>query len=96
MQNYCVPIVIDGGGQREIVVHEESGFRFSNLEELKAFSVRVIADRELCQRMAEQAFQRSQLFNQDVFRSNVESLLNQVELDLLGRDILPGPGCSVH
>lgn len=96
MQNYCVPIVIDGGGQREIVVHEASGFRFSNLEELKAFSVRVIADRELCQQMAEQAFQRSQLFNQDVFRSNVECLLNQVELDLLGRDILPGPGCSVH
>lgn len=26
MQNYCVPIVIDGGGQKEIVEHGVSGF----------------------------------------------------------------------
>ena len=28
MQNYCVPIVIDGGGQREIVEHGDSGLGF--------------------------------------------------------------------
>ncbi len=41
MQNCCVPIVIDGGGQREIVEHGDSGFRFSTLEELRTFSLTV-------------------------------------------------------
>jgi GT2 family glycosyltransferase/glycosyltransferase involved in cell wall biosynthesis len=96
MQNYCVPIVIDGGGQREIVEHEESGFRFSTLEQLSDFSMSVIDDREHCQSMAERAFQRSQLFNHDVFRGNVDRLLDEVEVQLLGRDILPGAGTNVH
>jgi GT2 family glycosyltransferase len=96
MQNYCVPIVIDGGGQREIVEHGDSGFRFSTLEQLAELSISVMENPEHCQKIAEQAFVRSQLFNQDVFRSNVERLLNQVEVDLLGRDVLPGAGLSVN
>ena len=96
MQNFCVPIVIDGGGQREIVEHEESGFRFSTLEQLSDFSMCVIDDRERCQSMAERAFQRSHLFNHDVFRGNVERLLDEVEVQLMGRDMLPGAETSVH
>jgi len=88
MQNYCVPIVIDGGGQREIVQHGDSGFRFSTLEELKSFSLALIGDRERCQRMAEQAFDRSQLFSQEVFKAKFQQLLDDVELELLGRDSL--------
>jgi len=89
MQNYCVPIVIDGGGQREIVQHGDSGFRFSTLEELKSVSLAIIGDKEMCQRMAEQAFSRSQLFSQEVFKDKFQQLLDDVELELLGRDSLP-------
>lgn len=92
MQNYCVPIVIDGGGQREIVEHGDSGFRFSTLEELKAFSLTVMVDKELCRRMGERAYQRSHLFNQAVFKDKLEELLDDVERELLGRDVLAGSG----
>jgi len=40
MQNYCVPVVIDGGGQREIVEHGISGFRFTSKEELKSYTLK--------------------------------------------------------
>ena len=92
MQNYCVPIVIDGGGQREIVVSEKSGFRFSNLEQLRDFTARLLIDDALLREMAQEAFERSKVFNHEVFTRSVESLLHDVELQLLGVDQLPGPG----
>ena len=88
MQNYCVPIVIDGGGQREIVEQGESGYRFSKLEQLRDFSLTTMGDKQLCQSMANKAFQRSQLFDQTVFKLKLESLLEEVEASLLGRDAL--------
>jgi glycosyltransferase involved in cell wall biosynthesis len=90
MQNCCVPIVIDGGGQREIVEHGESGFRFSNLEELKTLSLSIMVDPERRLRMAERAYERSHLFSLPVFREKLEHLLDGIELELLGRDKLPG------
>ncbi|MEZ5503751.1 MAG: glycosyltransferase [Halioglobus sp.] len=92
MQNYCVPIVIDGGGQREIVEHGESGYRFANLAELRSLTLSVMTDPQRRRQMAERAFQRSQLFSQAVFRGRVEKLLDEVECELLGRDVLPGAG----
>ena len=91
MQNYCVPIVIDGGGQREIVVNEKSGFRFENLQQLVEFTARLLIDDALLKGMAQQAFDRSKVFNHEVFTASVESLLHDVELQLLGVDQLPGP-----
>ncbi len=90
MQNYCVPIVIDGGGQKEIVEHGDSGFRFSTLNELMAFSLTVMGDRAQCCRMAERAYKRSHLFSHSVFKEHLETLLAEAELQLLGHDILPG------
>ncbi len=90
MQNSCVPIVIDGGGQREIVEHGDCGYRFSTLEELQSFSLTVIEDGELRQRMAQSAFRRSHLFSREVFKEKLDKLLDEIELELLGRDLLPG------
>jgi len=94
MQNYCVPVVIDGGGQREIVEHGQSGFRFSTLEELAGITLDLLRDGALRRRMAEQAFERSKLFDHNVFRANLETLLDAAELELLGQDRLPGPGAQ--
>lgn len=92
MQNCCVPIVIDGGGQREIVEHGASGFRFSTLEQLKELSLSIMTDPARRREMAEQAYARSHLFSLPVFRQKLERLLDDVELELLGRDRLPGAG----
>jgi GT2 family glycosyltransferase len=90
MQNCCVPIVIDGGGQREIVEHGESGFRFSTLEELKTFSLSIMGDADRRLAMAKRAYDRSHLFSITVFREKLERLLDEIELELLGREKLPG------
>lgn len=90
MQNCCVPIVIDGGGQREIVENGDCGFRFTTLDELQSFSLIVMGNPEQRRRMAARAFQRSQLFSREVFKEKLDKLLDEVELELLGRDWLPG------
>jgi len=96
MQNYCVPVVIDGGGQREIVEHGQSGFRFTTLAELASITLDLVRDDALRRRMAEQAFQRSRLFDHNVFRDKLDSLLDAAEAELLGQDKLPGPGARVE
>ncbi len=69
MQNRCVPIVINGGGQREIVEHGKSGFRFDTLTELCLHTQRVIEDGSLMERLAAGAFARSQLFSRESFEN---------------------------
>lgn len=63
----CVPIVVNKGGQREIVEHEVSGFLWNTLEELKQHSTRVARDEQLRLRMAEAARARAQKFSTERF-----------------------------
>lgn len=91
MQNYCVPIVIDGGGQREIVQHRQSGFRFATLEELKRYTLRLLKDDQERSALAQRAYERSHCFNRDVFRGEMDKFLEKVDLELLGEDILQPP-----
>ena len=88
MQNYCLPIVIDGGGQREIVEHEVCGFRFTSVQELQAFTLRMVDDEVLRKQLVFKAYERSHLFNYEVFKSGVESIFSEVEALLLGQDVL--------
>ncbi|MGB1142169.1 MAG: glycosyltransferase, partial [Halioglobus sp.] len=89
MQNCCVPVVIDGGGQREIVVHGECGYRFGDLEELKSHTLKVMTDPDLRLSMARSALERSKLFGMEVFKEQLFTLLDQVDAELMGRDLLP-------
>src|SRR5205823_13739270 len=71
MQNGCAPIVIDGGGQREIVEHGVSGFRFSTLEELCVWTLRLIEDARLRESIQLAARRRSGDFSRPAFEANV-------------------------
>ena len=88
MQNYCVPIVINGGGQREIVEHEISGFLFSTVEELISWTLRVIDDDELRKRIAQGAYEKSHRFNADMFTKTALSFFSNVENRLRGGEPL--------
>lgn len=72
MQNRCVPIVFNGGGQPEIVENGRSGFLFNTVEELCQHSHQLMVNPKLlaeCQGFAEQ---RSYYFNVSRFEEKVK------------------------
>ena len=87
MQNFCVPVVIDGGGQREIVEHNVSGFRFRTVKQLQEHTKTLISDEVLRQTMAENAYNRSHNFNMDVFRAKLDEIFGDIEIELKGKPI---------
>jgi O-antigen biosynthesis protein len=78
MQNYCVPIVINGGGQREIVEHGRSGLLFDTVEELCVYTRQLIEDVDLRTRLQEGAAERSRRFTRARFEANAERLFGLI------------------
>lgn len=72
----CVPVVINKGGQSEIVRHGVSGFLWNTFDELKEYTSLLARDERLRARMAEQARRRAQLFSREVFVSQFLALLS--------------------
>ena len=71
----CVPIVINKGGQSEIVEHGVNGFLWDTLEELKKYTLRVATDEQLRVQMADAARARAQQFSTENFLKRYLSLL---------------------
>ena len=63
----CVPVVINKGGQREIVEHEVSGFLWDTLDELQQYTLQLMEDEDLRRRMSSAARERAQKFGRDEF-----------------------------
>lgn len=70
----CVPVVINKGGQRELVEHGVSGFLWNTLEELRRYTTQVARDERLRLQMAEAARARAQLFTSDNFVKGIVRL----------------------
>ena len=66
----CVPVVINKGGQSEIVEHEVSGFVWDTLDELSSFTTRLISDHNLRLQMSAAARKRAQMFSREMFLTN--------------------------
>ena len=73
----CVPIVINKGGQPEIVEHGESGFVWDELAELREYTQLVMRDEALRVRMAESARARAALFSREKFVSRFFSMIQE-------------------
>jgi glycosyltransferase involved in cell wall biosynthesis len=63
----CVPVVINKGGQPEIVEHGRSGFVWNTLEELKRYTRTLADDPALWTEMSEAACRRAQPFTRARF-----------------------------
>lgn len=74
MASGCVPVVINAGGQKEIVT-QESGFRWKNRRELINNTLELIKDPKLLKKMSIQAQKRSQYFSREKFRDRFEKIL---------------------
>lgn len=72
MASGCVPIVINKGGQPEIVT-EEAGLKWNTLDELVNQTLKVISDPKLETRLRAGAIKRSKQFSKKEFKKRVKA-----------------------
>lgn len=73
----CVPVVINKGGQKEIVA-EGSGFRWNTLEELAERTEWLIRNPEEADKIRTNSIERSKAFTSGNFRSDINKNLSEV------------------
>lgn len=71
----CVPVVTNIGGHTETIVHGQSGFLWSTLEDLIKFTQRLMQDEKLWNTLSQAATVRSQQFSASVFESKFLKLI---------------------
>ncbi len=77
----CVPVVVNRGGQKEIVSHGNSGYLWNTLDELLEHTTLLVRDparRDTMRRIARQRFQD---FDRQHFSSKLISLFSQLDSD---------------
>lgn len=75
MASGCVPIVIGGGGQNEIITHERDGFLWYTEEELLSYTDRVIGNTMTAENIALAAINKSKQFTKETFVKQIERLI---------------------
>ena len=78
MASGCVPVVINKGGQPEIVQHGKNGYLWSSVNELKKYTLYMVENLELRQRLSNAALSDSQKYDKTHFNDQLGSLLDQV------------------
>jgi glycosyltransferase involved in cell wall biosynthesis len=71
----AVPVVINAGGQKEIVKDGENGFLWNTLDELQEKTKVLVEDQSLWATMSEQAKERAKNFSKEKFAQAIESLI---------------------
>ncbi|MDP2585869.1 MAG: glycosyltransferase [Candidatus Levybacteria bacterium] len=77
MRAGAVPVVINAGGQREIVENGKSGFLWNSLEELLGKTKDLIMREELWKKMSTSAIERSKIFNKNRFCNELKKIINE-------------------
>lgn len=75
MAGGCVPVVINKGGQVEIVENRQSGFLWNDLEEMKKYTLELINDPQLMQDISNKAMKRSEIFSKESFGKKIKELV---------------------
>lgn len=78
MQNGCVPVVFNGGGQREIVTEGINGFLVNNLAELKEKTFNLINNNEMLATMGSKDRERARDFDLVNFERNVFGVIKEL------------------
>ncbi len=74
----AVPIVINSGGQREIVQHEVNGFCWDHTDELAHYTRVLVDDENLREKLAERASASTQRFDRSAFLDKMDQILSQL------------------
>ncbi len=81
MQNYCVPVIFNGGGQKEVVKDGESGFLFKDFKELYNKTLRLIRKPEKMQFLSEGAYTQGKKFTKKIFSHKIKKHFGQLLKD---------------
>jgi glycosyltransferase involved in cell wall biosynthesis len=73
----AVPIVINAGGQKEIVEDGVQGFLWDSLDDLKKKTLRLIQDPSLLERMSEKSKEKAKKFAGNRFEKQVMEIFNE-------------------
>jgi len=71
----AVPVVINAGGQKEIIKDGENGFLWNSISEFEKKTLKLIDDEKLWTKLSDAAFQRSKYFSEDKFYDRVIELI---------------------
>ncbi|HXI24773.1 MAG TPA: glycosyltransferase family 4 protein [Pyrinomonadaceae bacterium] len=74
----AVPIVINSGGQKEIVTQGRNGFLWDELDELSRETTQLVTDANLLDRMSKEAVSASSKFGRAVFIANMDRVIGRV------------------
>ncbi len=72
-----VPVVINAGGQKEIVEHGKNGFLWDNLDNLQEYTRALINDIRLMKSLSNQAEKRARVFSEKIFNNKVLELFDE-------------------
>lgn len=78
----CIPIVINKGGQKEIISEAKNGYKFENFNELKEKTLMVIKNPQKLNEIRENAKKDSRLFSNEVFEKNLLEIIKIVGMAL--------------
>lgn len=78
MSAEAVPIVINSGGQNEIVEDGKSGFLWNTILELQEITKRVSKDQRLWKKISCEASQRAKKFDKKTFCEGVNKILHEI------------------
>lgn len=77
MANGLVPVVIDAGGQKEIVDDDKNGYIFKDERELVEKTEKLVENNRLWERMSEKAVERARFFSTDEFCEKINSIFQK-------------------
>jgi glycosyltransferase involved in cell wall biosynthesis len=77
MANGLVPVVINAGGQKEIIRDSQDGFLFETQEELVKKTLQLFKDNPLLEKMARSARQKAEEFSTDRFCERLDEIFSK-------------------
>ncbi len=71
MAGGCIPIVINRGGQPEIIENKENGYLWDQIDQLKQYTIDIIKDGEKRKKISKKAIERSKIFSKNKFKEEI-------------------------
>ncbi len=71
----CIPVVINLGGQKEIVLQNDNGFLWNTPEEMIDYTLQVVNNEKIQRDFAKKSIDRSKIFSKEKFYERIDKLM---------------------